>query len=54
MNSSMGMLVEFSINFHLFVIPSIARSRGMFVKSDTTSREMSILDIDIDIPERVL
>jgi len=54
MNSSIGMLVFFSIVAHLLEMPSIARSWGMLVNSDITSNDNKISVLLIFLPERTL
>jgi len=54
MNSSMGMLVFFSVIAHLLEMPSIAKSWGMLVKSDITSNDNKISVLPIFLPERTL
>jgi len=53
MNFPIGIFVNRSMKFHLFLIPFMARSRGTFVKSET-SKDTKTYDSDIDIFESVL
>jgi len=52
MKSSNGTLVLSLINIYLFFTSSMSRSIGMFVKSETTSRKITISSSEILLPDK--